>query len=162
MPRFAQARASEALRPLPAPTTNAISFPIVSLSPGLEAGRLVAAIAERLVLRLPAAAQPRQHALPALAPAAGADRQVALDLERAVPLRLDLECPAVGLLQAVPLLPDRAGIPEPGGVMAVVAERLVLRLAAAAERGAETHAGHVGRRVLDREVAAREERAVIS
>src|SRR5512134_184322 len=159
MPRFAHARARAALRPLPAPTMRAVSSAIVS-SPGLEADFLVGAVAERLVLRLAAPAEPGLGPVPAFEPAPRHDRHVALDVERAVLDRPERELAAFGR-DAGTLVADRAVVLEAGRLVAVVAERLVLRLAASTERGAEAHAGHVRRRALDRELAAREQRAVV-
>src|SRR5262245_3761463 len=134
------------------PSSNDLSF---------EPDPLVGPVAEGLVVRASAAAEPRLRAAPALEPAAGDEREVPGDLERAVLHRFDFELAAFGL-QALARFAHGTGILELGGLVAVVAEGLPLRLAAAAQRGAKAHSGHVRARALDREIAAREERSVIA
>src|SRR5215470_20227352 len=88
-----------------------------------EPDLLVRPVAERLVLRAPAATEPRFRAAPALEPAAGDERQVPDDLERPVLQRFDLELTALHR-QAFAQFAHGAGIIELRGLMAVVAERL--------------------------------------
>ena len=130
-------------------------------STALEAHARVRTIAERLVLRAAAAAQPHAHpALHDLAIAA-ADHERSRQLERLVLVRRDAQrgATAARILHGI-LTDDRTRIAELRGTVCVVAQRLGLRPTAAAERHARVTQQHVAVVVAYFDVAAQQQWAI--
>jgi len=127
----------------------------------LKARLLMAAITEWFVFRMAASAQCCLRSLPCGAAAAGDNREITREQQWTIGHRLDRQFAAFGL-KTITGVAHGAKIFKTGFEVAVVTERFVAGLAAAAQCGAVTDTRHILRCIFDMQFSLDVERAIVA